>query len=147
MSPISFFDEEQDLFFNLKWEPSGVLTGLACFILNLSRTRSIYFSCDNHSFLTFLSCRICISKIYVAGPKSFISNDLNKSFFKFPITPTSCPIINISSTYSRRITILPLRNFLTYTQWSAFVLMTYHEWVKLLVPLSWSLLQPIQTLL
>ena len=121
MSIFSFLDEEQSFFLILKWEPRGVLTSLA-FILNLSRTCSIYFSCDNYSLLTFLSQRICIPKICLAGPKSFISNDLNKSFFKFPITSTSFSIVNISSTYSRRITNLPLGNFLTYTQWSAFVL-------------------------
>ena len=140
MSFFSFLDEEQDFFLSLKWAPRGVLTSLACFILNLSRTYSIYFSCDNHSFLAFLSCRICIPKIYLVGPKSFISNDLNKSFFKFPITLASCPTINISSTYSKRITNLLLGNFLTYTMICICpcVPVTHHEWVKLLVPLSWS---------
>ncbi|KAK9142432.1 hypothetical protein Syun_011832 [Stephania yunnanensis] len=62
------------------------------------KTCSTYFSCDTHNFLDLLSRIICMPRICFAGPRSFISKELDNSFFKFPIKETLCPTINISST-------------------------------------------------
>ena len=78
-------------------------TGFASNMLNLSKIFVTYFSCDNHNTFLVLSQTICIPKIYLAGSRSFMTNDLPSAFFKLPIFLVSCPTINVSSTYNMRI--------------------------------------------
>ena len=109
---ILFFSVDgQDFLLNLKGPTSGLETGFEYFILNLSSIHSIYLSRYSPSLPTFLSCRISIPKICFAVPKSFMSNVFDNSLFNFRIMFASCPIINISSTYNKRMMNLLLRNF------------------------------------
>ncbi|WZZ23400.1 hypothetical protein YC2023_006801 [Brassica napus] len=83
---------------NLKCPPSGVFTGFALFMLNLSNTLSTYRSWDNHKSFFGLSRVIFILRICLACPKSFIAKDSPRSFFNAAILLRSWPTINISST-------------------------------------------------
>ena len=101
-----------------QWEP----TDFASDMLNLSRTFVTYFSCDTHNTFLVLSRTIYIPKIYLANPRSFMESDLPNAFFKLTILFVSCPSINMSSTYNKRIKKSPSSYLLTNTQWSARVL-------------------------
>ena len=89
MSSFSSWLVGQLYLLSLKWLANGVLIGLALCMLNLSKTHSTYFSYNNHSFLDFQSCKICIPKMCLASPRSFMSNTFDNSFFQianhFPI--------------------------------------------------------------
>ena len=45
-------------------------------MLNVSKIFVTYFSCDNHNTFLVLSRTMCIPKICLAGPRSFMANDL-----------------------------------------------------------------------
>lgn len=67
---FSSWATERDFLSSLKYPMRGVrglLTSLACFMLNFSRTHSTYLSHDNQIFLVFLSRLICIPKICLSG--------------------------------------------------------------------------------
>ena len=110
-----FFVDGQDFLLNLKCPASEVETRFEFFILNISSICSIYLSCNNHCLPAFLSHRISILKICFTVPSSFMSNVFDNSFFNFRIMSAFCPIINISSTYNKRMMNLPLGNLHTYT--------------------------------
>lgn len=68
---FSSSEVEQHFLLNLKWLPREELTCLVSFILYLSSNLSIYLCWDNN-FLEFRSHVICIPKICLAPPRSFI---------------------------------------------------------------------------
>ena len=71
---------------NLKCIASGVLVGLASRILNLSNTFLRYPFLDKHNLLALLSWWISIPRIFLASPRSFISNSLLNKDYNFIIS-------------------------------------------------------------
>ena len=90
-------------------------TDLALSMLNRWSSFVTYFSCDNHSNFFVRSQTLCIPRICLAGPISFIEKDLLKAFFIIPILIRFHPTINMSSMYMRRIRKFLPSNFFTNT--------------------------------
>jgi hypothetical protein len=70
---------------SLWWPASGEVTDLASFNLNLSSTFSMYLSYKSQSSFFDLSKEIFMPSIFLAGPKSFMANDLLNAFLRWAI--------------------------------------------------------------
>lgn len=65
---------------------------LALPMLNLCKARLMYSAWDNCKAPFYLSLVICISRIFFAGSKSFMSNCFDKCIFKFLISSICCEV-------------------------------------------------------
>lgn len=75
-----------------------LLTGLALPMLNLCKTWLMYSVWDTYKTPFFLHLVTYIPRIFLAGPKSFMSNYFDNYIFKFLILSIPKPAINTSST-------------------------------------------------
>lgn len=105
-------------------------------MLNLYWTFSTYFTWDNFSLYVLLFLMILIPKIFLARPKSFISNFSESCSFRPLLFSMFDHAINISSTYRKRMIGLTL-----------CVPTIWHELIKSHGQLFRCLLQAIQTFL
>ena len=87
--------------------------------------------------------------ISFTDPKSFMSKDLLSYHFNLSILLESRPIINMINIQEEdgKIIIKELASEHTMIRGGSIVPMTHHERVKLLIPLSWCLLECIRALL
>lgn len=87
MLSLSSFIVRHILLLNFVWLARGVQIDLAFFMLKHSRTRSIYFACDNHTFLLVLSQTIFI-------PEFATQFSLQMTWTNLPSTwSTSCLVV------------------------------------------------------
>ena len=115
ISALSFSRLGHCLVFNLQLVGKTDPSDFASDMLNLSRNFATYLSCDNHSNFLVLSLTMCIPKICLAGPRSFMENNFPKSFVKLTIFFVSCLTTNMSSTESKIIKKSPSSYLLTNT--------------------------------